>query len=192
MYIAIKKRNNRANESLVVFEFMSQEEANDFFAGMNKFIENDGIPQKFKEMMAEPLKRLESRCDDKYSNDTSNDDLDVIKSFRNIEKYLASIPGIKDDSFNYLLQNMKIKDYYAWSLHYISPSASSRTLRKRLFKKFHREILKDGKKYKKYLSTGRLTELEETEKRYRLSFLYLSSIYIAFKRKTKRKESEYI
>lgn len=31
MYIAIKKRNNRANESLVVFEFMSQEEANDFF-----------------------------------------------------------------------------------------------------------------------------------------------------------------
>ena len=70
MYIAIKKRNNRANESLVVFEFMSQEEANDFFAGMNKFIENDGFPQKFKEMMAEPLKRLESRCDDKYSNDT--------------------------------------------------------------------------------------------------------------------------
>lgn len=77
MYIAIKKRSNRANESLVVFEFMSQEEANDFFAGMNKFIENDGIPQKFKEMMAESLKRLESslkrlesRCDDKYSNDT--------------------------------------------------------------------------------------------------------------------------
>lgn len=126
------------------------------------------------------------------THNASNDDLDVIKSFKNIEKYLAAIPGIKDDSFNYLLQNMKIKDYYAWSLHYISPSASSRTLRKRLFKKFHREILKDGKKYKKYLSTGRLTELEETEKRYRLSFLYLSSIYIAFKRKTKRKESEYI
>lgn len=126
------------------------------------------------------------------THNASNDDLDVIKSFKNIEKYLASIPGIKDDSFNYLLQNMKIKDYYAWSLHYISPSASSRTLRKRLFKKFHREILKDGKKYKKYLSTERLTELEEAEKRYRLSFLYLSSIYIAFKRKTKRKESEYI
>lgn len=65
MYIAIKKRSNRASESLVVFEFTSQEEADDFFAGMNKFIENDGIPQKFKEMMAEPLKRLESRCDDK-------------------------------------------------------------------------------------------------------------------------------
>lgn len=126
------------------------------------------------------------------THNASNDDLDVIKSFKNIERYLAAIPGIKDDSFNYLLQNMKIKDYYAWSLHYISPSASSRTLRKRLFKKFHKELLKDGKKYKKYLSVDRLAELEEAEKRYRLSFLYLSCIYIAFKRKTKSKESEYI
>lgn len=70
MYIAIKKRSNRANESLAVFEFVSKKEAEDFFTGMNKFIENDGILQELKEMATEPLKRLESRCDDKYANDT--------------------------------------------------------------------------------------------------------------------------
>lgn len=70
MYIAIKKRSNRANESLAVFEFVSKKEAEDFFTGMNKFIENDGILQELKEIATEPLKRLESRCDDKYSNDT--------------------------------------------------------------------------------------------------------------------------
>lgn len=69
-YIAIKKRSNRANESLAVFEFVSKKEAEDFFTGMNKFIENDGILQELKEMATEPLKRLESRCDDKYANDT--------------------------------------------------------------------------------------------------------------------------
>lgn len=64
MYIAIKKRSNRANESLAVFEFVSKKEAEDFFTGMNKFIENDGILQELKEIATEPLKRLESRCDD--------------------------------------------------------------------------------------------------------------------------------
>lgn len=70
MYIAIKKRSNRANESLAVFEFVSKKEAEDFFTGMNKFIENDGILQELKEIATEPLKRLELRCDDKYANDT--------------------------------------------------------------------------------------------------------------------------
>ena len=56
MYIAIKKRSNRANESLAVFEFVSKKEAEDFFTGMNKFIENDGILQELKEMATEPLK----------------------------------------------------------------------------------------------------------------------------------------
>lgn len=70
MYIAIKPRKNRANESLIVFEFLSQEEADDFFAGMNKFIENECIPQKYKDEVAEVLKKLESRCDDKYANNT--------------------------------------------------------------------------------------------------------------------------
>ena len=68
MYIAIKKRSNMANESLAVFEFVSKKEAEDFFTGMNKFIENDGILQELKEIATEPLKRLESRCDDKYAH----------------------------------------------------------------------------------------------------------------------------
>ena len=41
-----------------------------FFAGMKRLIENDGFTQEFKEMITEPLKRLESRCDDKYANNT--------------------------------------------------------------------------------------------------------------------------
>lgn len=126
------------------------------------------------------------------SHNASNDDLDVISSFKRVERYLEAIPGINDSSFNYLLQNMKIKDYYAWSLHYLSPSASSRTLRKRLFKKFHKEIIKEGKKYMEYLSVDRHNEVAEAEKRYKLRFLYLNRIYIAIKRKSKNKESEYI
>ena len=70
MYISIKRRSNRANDSLVVFEFLTQKEADDFFAGMKRLIENDDFTQEFKEMIAEPLKRLESRCDDKYANNT--------------------------------------------------------------------------------------------------------------------------
>ena len=70
MHISIKRRSNRANESLVVFEFLTQKEADDFFAGMKRLIENDGFTQEFKEMITEPLKRLESRCDDKYANNT--------------------------------------------------------------------------------------------------------------------------
>ena len=67
MHISIKRRSNRANESL---EFLTQKEADDFFAGMKRLIENDGFTQEFKEMITEPLKRLESRCDDKYANNT--------------------------------------------------------------------------------------------------------------------------
>lgn len=126
------------------------------------------------------------------SHNASNNDLDVISCFKKVEKYIAELPGIRDSSFNYFFQNMKIKDYYAWSLHYLSSSASSQTLRKRLFKKFHKEIIKEGKKYRKYLSTNRLKEVKEAEKRYRLSFLYLNRLYIICKRKSKRKESEYI
>lgn len=126
------------------------------------------------------------------SHNASNDDLEVIDSFKAAEQYISKMPGIRPRTFYYLIQNMKIKDYYAWSLHYISPSASSRTLRKRLFKKFHKEILKEGKKYKKYLSEKRKREVREAEKRYRLRFLYLNGLYIAIKRKRKIKESEYI
>ena len=54
------------------------------------------------------------------------------------------------------------------------------------------EILKEGKKYKKYLSRERKKEVKEAEKRYRLRFLYLNWLYIVIKRKKKIKESEYI
>ena len=87
---------------------------------------------------------------------------------------------------------MKIKDYYAWSLHYMSPAISSRTLRKRLFKKFHKEIIKEGKRYKKYLNSTRKEEVKKAEKRYKLRFWYLNWLYIAIKRRKKIKESEYI
>ena len=126
------------------------------------------------------------------SHNASNDDLEVINSFKTAEQYINKMPGAHTHTFRYLMQNMKIKDYYSWSLHYISPSASSRTLRKRLFKKFHKEILKEGKKYKKYLSRERKKEVKEAEKRYRLRFLYLNWLYIVIKRKKKIKESEYI
>lgn len=63
MYIAIKKRSNRANEALQYLNLCQKKEAENFFTGMNKFIENDDILQELKEMAVEPLKRLESRCD---------------------------------------------------------------------------------------------------------------------------------
>lgn len=57
-------------KALQYLNLCQKKEAEDFFTGMNKFIENDGILQELKEMATEPLKRLESRCDDKYANDT--------------------------------------------------------------------------------------------------------------------------
>lgn len=126
------------------------------------------------------------------SHNASNDDLDVINSFKAAEQYICRMPGLRPRSFNYLLQNMKIKDYYAWSLHYMSPAISSRTLRKRLFKRFHKEIIKEGKRYKKYLNHSRREEVKKAEKRYKLRFWYLNRLYIAIKRKKKIKESEYI
>ena len=57
-------------KALQYLNLCQKKEAEDFFTGMNKFIENDGSLHELKEMAAEPLKRLESRCDDKYANDT--------------------------------------------------------------------------------------------------------------------------
>lgn len=70
MYIDIKRRSNRANENIIIFEFLTQKEADDFFAGMEKFLKNDDVLPDLKEMMEEPLNRLKSRCDDKYANST--------------------------------------------------------------------------------------------------------------------------
>ena len=70
MYIDIKRRSNRANESIIIFEFLTQKEADEFFIGMKKFLENDDVLPDLKEMMEESLERLESRYDDKYANST--------------------------------------------------------------------------------------------------------------------------
>ena len=119
----------------------------------------------------------------------SNKDLDVIACFRNIEDYVNGLLGGREKTklFNYMLQNMRVKELSVWALHYTSPSASSRTLRKRLFKRFHREILSVGKKYYKYLSDDRKKEISEAKKRYHLRFWYLSMPYIVYKRAVLKK-----
>ena len=121
----------------------------------------------------------------------SNKDLDVIACFRNIEDYIDGLLGGREKTklFNYMLQNMRVKELSVWALHYTSPSASSRTLRKRLFKRFHREILSVGKKYYKYLSDDRKKEISEAKKRYHLRFWYLSMPYIVYKRAVLKKLS---
>lgn len=121
----------------------------------------------------------------------SNKDLDIIECFKHVEAFVNNMIGAKKRSelFNYILQNMKIRELSFWTLHYTSPSASTRTLRKRLFKKFHREIINDGKKYFKYLSEDRKQEIKDAKKRYVLRWWYLSAPYRLYKRNQLRKKS---
>ena len=113
------------------------------------------------------------------SHNISNQDLCVIDSFHIVEEYVKNELNFHNN-FCFLLENMKIRKYNTWSLRYTLPTAYSRTLRKRLFKAFHKEIIKEGKREMAYLSPERQKEVKAARKRYTFRCLYLTKIYRLF------------
>lgn len=108
----------------------------------------------------------------------SNRDLGIIDAFHHVESFYQTITEPQKKEFNYILQNYKIKQYARMAFRYTSPSAYSRTLRRRLFTRFHKEIAKTGREYYDFLSKDIQHEVRTAKKRYILSFLYLNRIYI--------------
>ncbi len=108
----------------------------------------------------------------------SNRDLGIIDAFNYIDLFCKSVTEPHKKEFNFILQNYKIKQYSRMAFRYTNPSAYSRTLRKRLFTRFHKEIVKTGKEYYKYLNKDMQHEVKIAKKRYLLSFIYLNKLYI--------------